>query len=149
MYIVQFYFTKVGAVCLYQVKNLNKKFKVTNLCILYVSYLGLTRWVVYRLMSILSHEGCEKIHDNSSTILIALIQMFKAKDPYRLQQLLVEFISCMAGRIKFNPFTLTSSSPNIVCCFHTFGNNLEIKRKFTKYLKEICSLASDKHFSFM
>ena len=28
---------------------------------------------------------------------------------------------------------------NIVCYFHTFVNNLGIKQKFTKYLKESCS----------
>ena len=31
---------------------------------------------------------------------------------------------------------------NIVCHFHTFENNLGIKQKFTKYLKESCCLSS-------
>ena len=47
-----------------------------------------------------------------------------------------------------NPFTLKSSSRNILCYFHTFENNLGLKQNFTKYLKEICSLSSDQHFSF-
>ena len=42
-----------------------------------------------------------------------------------------------------NPFTLKSSSRSIVCYFHTFGNNLEIKQKFAKYFKESCCLSSD------
>ena len=42
-----------------------------------------------------------------------------------------------------NTFTLKSSSRNIVCYFHTFENNLGMKRNFTKYLKEICCLSSD------
>ena len=47
-----------------------------------------------------------------------------------------------------NPFTLKSSSRSIVCYFHTFGNNLGIKRKFAKYFKESCCLSSDQHFTF-
>ena len=47
-----------------------------------------------------------------------------------------------------NPFTLESSSRSIVCYFHTFGNNLGIKRNFAKYFKESCCLSSDEHFSF-
>ena len=47
-----------------------------------------------------------------------------------------------------NPFTLKNSSRNIVCYFHTFENNLGMKRNFAKYLKEICCLSSDQHFSF-
>ena len=47
-----------------------------------------------------------------------------------------------------NPFTLRVSLESIVCYFHTFENNLGIKEKFTKYLKESCCLASDQHFSF-
>ena len=38
----------------------------------------------------------------------------------------------------FNPFTLRVSLENIVCFFPTFGNNLGIKQKFTKYLKKSC-----------
>ena len=45
-------------------------------------------------------------------------------------------------------FTLESFSRSIVCYFHTFGNNLGIKRKFAKYFKESCCLSSDQHFSF-
>ena len=41
-----------------------------------------------------------------------------------------------------NPFTLESYSKSIVCYLDTFGNNLGIKRKFTKYLKESCCLTS-------
>ena len=41
----------------------------------------------------------------------------------------------------------SSSSGSIVCYFHTFGNNLGIKRKFAKYFKETCCLSSDQHFS--
>ena len=36
-----------------------------------------------------------------------------------------------------------------ICYSHTFDNNLGIKRKFTKYLKESCCLAADQHFSFI
>ena len=46
-----------------------------------------------------------------------------------------------------NPFTLKNSSRNIVCYFHTFENNLRMKRSFAKYLKIRC-LSSDQHFSF-
>ena len=46
------------------------------------------------------------------------------------------------------PFTLRVTLESIVCYSHTFGNNLGIKREFTKYLKESCCLASDQHFSF-
>ena len=47
-----------------------------------------------------------------------------------------------------NPFRVESSFRSIVCYFHTFGNNLGIKRKFAKYFKESCCLSSDQHFSF-
>ena len=47
-----------------------------------------------------------------------------------------------------NPFTLRVALESIVCYSHIFGNNLEIKLKFTKYLKESCCLTSDRHFSF-
>ena len=50
--------------------------------------------------------------------------------------------------ILLNPFTLKSSSRNIVCNFHTFENNLGMKRNFTKYFKERFCLSSDQHFSF-
>ena len=36
----------------------------------------------------------------------------------------------------FNPFTLRVPQESIVCYFHTFENNLEIKQILTKYLKE-------------
>ena len=49
----------------------------------------------------------------------------------------------------FNPFTLRAPPEPNVCYFHTFENNLRTKRKFTKYLKESCSLASGKHFFFI
>ena len=48
----------------------------------------------------------------------------------------------------FNPFTLRDTLESIVCYSHTFENNLKIKQKLTKYLKESCCLASDQHFSF-
>ena len=40
------------------------------------------------------------------------------------------------------------SKESIVCYFHIFLNDLRIKRKFTKYLKESCCLTSVEHFSF-
>ena len=49
---------------------------------------------------------------------------------------------------RVNSFTLRGALESIVCYSHTFGNNLGRKRKFTKYLKESCCLASDQHFSF-
>ena len=48
----------------------------------------------------------------------------------------------------FNPFTLRDTVESIVCYSHTFKNNLGIKQKLAKYLKEGCCLASDQHFSF-
>ena len=51
------------------------------------------------------------------------------------------------GRV-VDPFTRKSSSRNIVCYFHSFESNLGMKRNFTKYLKEICCLSSNQHFSF-
>ena len=50
--------------------------------------------------------------------------------------------------LALNPFTLRIPLAIIVCYSHTFVNNLGIKRKFTKYLKESCCMASDQHFSF-
>ena len=47
----------------------------------------------------------------------------------------------------FNPFTLRAPPESIVCYFHTFKNNLGIKRKFKKYLKESCCLTSGQYFS--
>ena len=41
-----------------------------------------------------------------------------------------------------NPFTLRVFLENIVSYFHTFENNLGIKQKFSKYLKESCRLTS-------
>ena len=46
-----------------------------------------------------------------------------------------------------NPFTLRTPPESIVCYFHTFENNLGIKRKFKKYLKQSCYLTSGQHFS--
>ena len=50
--------------------------------------------------------------------------------------------------VQFNPFTLRNPLEPNVCYFRTFANNLRTKLKFTKYLKESCSLDPDKHFSF-
>ena len=41
-----------------------------------------------------------------------------------------------------NPFTHRVTLESIVCYFNAFGNNLGIKREFTKYLKESCCLTS-------
>ena len=46
------------------------------------------------------------------------------------------------AKMKLTPFTLRVPLENIVCHFHTFENNLGIKQKFTKYLKESCCLTS-------
>ena len=46
-----------------------------------------------------------------------------------------------------NPFTLRVPPETIVCYFHTFENNLGMKRKFKKYLKESFCLTSGQHFS--
>ena len=46
------------------------------------------------------------------------------------------------------PLTLRVPLESVVCYFHTFENNLEIKQKFTKYLMDSCCLVSDEHFSF-
>ena len=40
--------------------------------------------------------------------------------------------------LNVNPFTLRVPQESIVCYFHTFENNLEIKQILTKYLKESC-----------
>ena len=45
-----------------------------------------------------------------------------------------------------NPFTLRAPLEPNVCYFHTFENNLRTTQTFTNYLKDSCSLASDKHF---
>ena len=55
-------------------------------------------------------------------------------------------IGCLM--LVLNPFTLCVLLESIVCHSHTFQNNLGITRNFTKYLKEMCCLASDLHFSF-
>ena len=47
-----------------------------------------------------------------------------------------------------NSLTLRVILESIACYSYTFENNLGMKRKFTKYLKESCYLASDQHFSF-
>ena len=48
---------------------------------------------------------------------------------------------------RFNPFTLRAPPQSSVCYFHTFENNLGIKRKFKKKLKESCCLSAGQHFS--
>ena len=48
----------------------------------------------------------------------------------------------------FNSFTLRAPLEPNVCYSHTFDDNLRTERKFTKHLKESCSLDSKKHFSF-
>ena len=48
----------------------------------------------------------------------------------------------------FNPFTLRDPLEIIICYSDTFQNNLGIKQKFTKYLKESCWLTSLLQFSF-
>ena len=50
---------------------------------------------------------------------------------------------CNQVYITFNPFTLRVPPESIVCYSYTFENNLVVKQKFTKYLKESCCLASD------
>ena len=44
----------------------------------------------------------------------------------------------IANPLLLNPFTLRVPQEIIVCYFHTFENNLEIKQILTKYLKESC-----------
>ena len=44
--------------------------------------------------------------------------------------------ACVTPECLFNPFTLRVPQDNIVCYFHTFENNLEIKQILSKYLKE-------------
>ena len=62
---------------------------------------------------------------------------------------IVNWFSVITGpNHRFNPLTLGVSLEGIVCYFGTFGNNLWIKQRSTKYLKERCCLAFDKHFSF-
>ena len=62
---------------------------------------------------------------------------------------LVEWMSPnMCCIVVYSPLTLWVSLEGIVCYFHTLKNNLWIKQKFTKYLKESCCLASNQHFSF-
>ena len=48
----------------------------------------------------------------------------------------------------FKPLALRLSLKSIVCFYHIFFNNLWIKRKFKKNLRESCCLASDQHFFF-
>ena len=49
-----------------------------------------------------------------------------------------------------NPLIFHSFAPreNVVCNWEIFGNILQIKWVFTRYLKEICSLVPNLHFSF-
>ena len=49
---------------------------------------------------------------------------------------------------RLNPLTLRVPLGSIVCYFHTFENNLGIKQKFTKYLREGFCFTSGQHFSF-
>ena len=44
----------------------------------------------------------------------------------------------LVGWVAINPFTLRVPQESIVCYFHTFEYNLEIKQILTKYLKESC-----------
>ena len=48
----------------------------------------------------------------------------------------------------FNSLTLRDPLESVVCYSYTFEDNLGIKQKFAKYLKESCCVASDKHFFF-
>ena len=48
--------------------------------------------------------------------------------------------------IFFNPLMLKGTSKFVVRIHNTFDKNLEIKNKFTKYLKESCWWCSDQHF---
>ena len=45
---------------------------------------------------------------------------------------------CVSHCRVINPFALRVPQESIVCYFHTFENNLEIKQILTKYLKESC-----------
>ena len=74
------------------------------------------------------------------TILTCKMKRYRYSIDWQIPSLLM--FSCL------NPFTLKSFSRNIVCYFHTFGNNLGINRNFAKYFKESCCLSSDQHFSF-
>ena len=47
-----------------------------------------------------------------------------------------------------NPFRLRVPLESIVCYFITFENNLRIKNKLTRHLKESCCLTSRQHFFF-
>ena len=57
-------------------------------------------------------------------------------------------LQCNLALRVVNPFALRGTLELIVCYSYTFENNLGIKRKFNKYLKESCCLASNQHFSF-
>ena len=48
----------------------------------------------------------------------------------------------MNGMSSLNPITLRFPLESIVCFSNTFDNNLGIKQKFIKYLKESCCVAS-------
>ena len=60
----------------------------------------------------------------------------------------MHFQPCSNVLVSFNPFTLNVPLESVVCNFHTFENNLRIKQKFTKSLRESCCLTSGQHFSF-
>ena len=47
-----------------------------------------------------------------------------------------------------NPLTLRDPLESAVCYSNTFEDNLGIKQKLAKYLKESCCVAYDQHFSF-
>ena len=61
------------------------------------------------------------------------------------KQFSIQLIQASAGIL--NPFTLRDPLEIIVCYSDTFQNNLGIKQKFTKHLKESCWLTSLLHLS--
>ena len=44
-------------------------------------------------------------------------------------------------------FSINPYMPGDICTYDAFQNNLEIKLKFTNYLKESCWFGSEQHFS--
>ena len=52
-----------------------------------------------------------------------------------------------AAGLMLNPFTLRDPLEIIVCYSDTFQNNLRIKQKFKRFLKESCWLTILLHFS--
>ena len=55
-----------------------------------------------------------------------------------MSRLLVHTVShiwkCLENKAMFNPFALRVALESIVCYYHTFEKDLEIKQKFMKYL---------------